>query len=1000
MLEINTLSSPEIVVGNEKVVKFITRKALALVVYLAVNPGTRSREELADLLWSDQSQESAARNLRVVLSDIRKKIGNYLSIDRHSVSLSAVGDIWVDVNQLSDALQTKDLDLAISLYKGDFLESFYLKGARRFENWQVIEREKIRLELIDGLSEQIQSLLKAGRSKEAIKYLILLTTLEPLMESAHRQLMQAYFENGEIPLALRQFEICRQTLSEELSVTPTEKTLTLYSYIVGHQSSKEHGSRIPHNLPNFTTPFIGQNGKIRELVEILSNPDLRHLSLSGPGGYGKSRLAIHLAKKVMRRFPDGAFWVPLGSLEKSSELPQAVAESIGFIYHGEKDIKSDLLDHLRSKRMLLIFDNFEHLLQGASLVSEIQTASQFVKVISTSRQRLNLKGETVYLVGGMDVPVDDGLEFEKISPKRFDSLQLFIKAALRSTPSFSPKNEDLETIARICRLVDGMPLAIELAAGWVPVLPLVEIEREIKKGFEFLAGELRDVEERHQSLQAVAEGSWSLLTEAEESVFKRLSVLKGPFSRRAAQEFTGAKMVDLLSLSNKSFLQKDSEGLLRIHEWLRGYGERELGKSEVELSETKASFSGHYISYLSENWWEAWSGECQHLRLEWTNISEAMLVAAGAGDFRLLGKGLLPFFFASYVGEDYSKSAALFRQLVAEFERWKLSDKDRQTFALCLVFCAYFLRTQHRHDSHDQVEKMYSRAEKLLLECDLGLEHAWVRIIQCLDECYLDSEIIHKFAHQALEIFTYLEDDYALAFAYNLLACESHGDEKRKFCQCALAHARKHNGTRDIAAALLEMGRGEIEARDLGKAEKYTSEALSLYTKIRSLEGLVIANEYMGIVTHCQGRYSKAEEYYQTAYFLCDRVGWKSRIEIYELLLGSISIALQDYKIGRQFVLDSTSSRIEKLGQKMHVWVAPPEVSSLLERMGNPELAVISLVKSLEFPGPEFKPRLEKLFEEYKSRYPREEMSRWVKRANHMKPFEMATAIRDVLSEN
>jgi DNA-binding SARP family transcriptional activator len=366
MLEINTLSSPEIVVGNEKVDNFVSRKALALVIYLAINPGSRSREELADLLWSDRSQERATGNLRVVLSDIRKKVGDYLSIDRNSVSISASGDIRVDVHQLLDAIETKNLDLAVSLYKGDFLESFYLRGASRFENWQVIEREKIRLELVDGLSERVQSLLKAGKSKEAIKYLIHLTTLEPLLESAHRQLMQAYFENGEVSLALKQFEICKQILYEELSVIPAEETLNLYAHIAQYRSTEKLVSTIPHNLPNFATPFIGQIEKIRELVEILSNPEVKHLSLVGPGGYGKSRLAIYLAKKCIDQFLDGVFWVPLQALKESSEIPTRIADAIGFIYQAEKDIKSELLDYLGSRQTLLVLDNFEHLTEGGA----------------------------------------------------------------------------------------------------------------------------------------------------------------------------------------------------------------------------------------------------------------------------------------------------------------------------------------------------------------------------------------------------------------------------------------------------------------------------------------------------------------------------------------------------------------------------------------------------------------------------------------------------------
>ena len=160
---------------------------------------------------------------------------------------------------------------------------------------------------------------------------------------------------------------------------------------------------------------------------------------------------------------------------------------------------------------------------------------------------------------------------------------------------------------------------------------------------------------------------------------------------------------------------------------------------------------------------------------------------------------------------------------------------------------------------------------------------------------------------------------------------------------------------------------------------------------------MVISNEYLGIVAHNQEKYSQAEEYYQTAYDLCDRIGWKSRIDIYRLLLGSVRIALQDYEIGRKLVLEATSSWIEKHGQKMLTWIAPPEVSFLLERIGKPQLAVALIVKSLEFSGPEFKPLLEILFQEMRSRYPQDEFLKWIKQAEKIKPYDLATATRDAL---
>ena len=998
MLEINTLSNPEIVVGDEKVVNFISRKALALVIYLAINPGNRSREELADLLWSDQSQERATGNLRVVLSDIRKKVGDYLSINRHTVSLLTNKDISVDVHQLLDAIETHNLDAAISLYKGDFLESFYLRGASGFENWQVLEREKIRLELIDGLSETIHQIMKVGRPKEAIKYLVNLTTMEPLLESAHRQLMQAYFDNGDITLALKQFEVCKQILSEELSVTPAEETLNLYAHIARNRSLETNNETVFHNLPIFTTPFIGQEEKNRELVSIISKPDVRHLSLVGPGGYGKSRLAIHLAKQMISQFPDGTFWIPLQSLDKSSELPIAIADAIGFIHQSKKDFKDELLNYLSSRQTLLILDNFEHLISGARLVSEILTTSQSVKIITTTRQKLNLHGETTYFMRGMDYPIGEELTSNVTKAKKFDAVQLFIKSARRSKPSFNPTKEDIETIARVCKLVDGMPLAIELAAGWVPVLSSREIEKEVRKGFDFLEGKVLDIEKRHQSLQAVAEGSWQMLTDAERSVFKRLSIFKGPFSRKAAENIAGAKIHDLLSLSNKSFLQKDSEGLLRVHEWLRQFGESELIKNKEEFSRVVELFSDYYLTYLSDSWWEAWSGECHRLRLEWKNISEAMLITARRGEFQLLRKGLVPFFFVSYVGEDFNKSNTVFIKLVAELEKRALSNTEHLTYALCLTLCTYFLETENKFE---QIINTYDKVENLIRGHEQSSEYAWARVIENIANFNTDWKRMYKNATQALKIFINLKDDYAVVFTHNILASRSFGDMKKSHSQSALEMAKKNNGTRDIASALLELGRFEMENGDFKKAEEVLDKAYSRFTTIRSLDGMVNTSRYMGILAHKQGKYSQAKAFYEQAFELCNRAGFKSFVAECKELLGSVAIATQKYDLGRQLILDSITSWINSRGDMIPFEASPSEVAFLLEHLGYPGLAFIKITTAPEVPfGEMWKYQNEVLLEELKSRYTQEEIAKWTEMAGQIKPIELAIAIRDALSES
>jgi tetratricopeptide (TPR) repeat protein len=543
-----------------------------------------------------------------------------------------------------------------------------------------------------------------------------------------------------------------------------------------------------------------------------------------------------------------------------------------------------------------------------------------------------------------------------------------------------------------------MPLAIELAAGWVPVLSLPDIEAEITKGFGFLEGKLQDVEERHQSLQAVAGGSWSMLTEDEKSVFKKMSIIKGPFTRKAAQNIAGAEINDLLSLSNKSFMQKDSEGFLQIHEWLRQFGESELRKSNAVYSETLEIFSHYYVTYLSESWWEAWSGECQHLRLEWRNIMEAFLMTARVGDFQLLRKGLVPFFFVSYIGEDFNESTIFFGQMSTEFTKRDLDENERQIFTLCLAFHSYFLMMQNKYA---QVVDIYGKVEDLLRECDQGLEYAWIRILQSLDDTYLDRERRVENAQQALKIFIKLHDEYAVAFTCNFLGAWCYyGDTKREYCQRALAIARKHHGTRDIAWALVGLGYSKITHGDFEQATELLTEAHSHFANIGYKYGIIDSFGYLGLLSRKQGKYSLAKEYYEQALRLCDRIGAKIRKYNYKEWLGSVAIAMEDYELGQQLILEATESVIETSDEKLSVWITPPQVPLLLEHLGNPELAVIALVASINQPLGELSiPEYDEQLEVFRAKYPRAEMSKWVEKAKQIKPFELATAIRDALSE-
>ncbi len=338
---------------------------------------------------------------------------------------------------------------------------------------------------------------------------------------------------------------------------------------------------VKHNLPAQTTPFIGREHELAELAKLLGDEDVRLVTVLAPGGMGKTRLALELAEGQLRsvahsRFPNGVYFVPLAKLTSPDYIVTAIAEATGFQFMSDsRDPQQQILDYLSNKQLLLVLDNFEHLLEGAPLVTEILEAAPGVQVLVTSRERLNLRVETLYAVSGMVFPdwetPEDALEY--------DAVKLLMQGAKQAKPDFELKTDNLKYVARICRLVEGMPLGILLAAAWVEVLSLEEIADEIQGSFDFLTAEMRDVPRRQWSIRAVFEPTWKRLTDEQQTVFMKLSVLRGGCTRNAAQTITGASLPTLQALVNKALLWRNPEGRYEIHELLRQYAECKLEKS-------------------------------------------------------------------------------------------------------------------------------------------------------------------------------------------------------------------------------------------------------------------------------------------------------------------------------------------------------------------------------------------------------------------------------------
>ena len=350
-----------------------------------------------------------------------------------------------------------------------------------------------------------------------------------------------------------------------------------------------------HNLPTHPTPFIGRESEIEEIQKLLHDDDCQLLTLVGAGGIGKTRLAIEVAQQQVSAsgFPDGVYFVPLQSLTHPNSLAPAIVDALGIIPHGDESPETQLLQYLRSKKLLLVLDNFEHLLDAIPLLTDIIHHASEVQLMVTSRQVLNLQEEWIRPVRGLLVP-------EKIDEPElvtYSAVQLFTERARRVQGNFLLRDEQSH-VTRICQLVEGMPLALELVASWLKVLSCHEIAQEIEQGLDVLESNFRNLPERHRSISAIFASSWDMLTEKERYVFKRLAVFQDGFTRDSAKKVAGASLQNLSSLVDKSFIRLDSDRRYSIHELLRQYADEQLGRNRDEQEDAHARYAIYYADLL------------------------------------------------------------------------------------------------------------------------------------------------------------------------------------------------------------------------------------------------------------------------------------------------------------------------------------------------------------------------------------------------------------------
>ncbi|MFN8445924.1 MAG: tetratricopeptide repeat protein [Caldilineaceae bacterium] len=892
------------------------RKVEALLAYLLLHPERHSRDALATLFWGDTSDVKARHSLRTGLATLRQYLGEALLLsDRDHVQLNPDFPLWVDLHiLLSVAKQPDTMDLTnpesvnslLALWHTELLTDLY-------EDWIETEREHYQARLQKLFLNLTQILRAQSEYKRAIEVANHLLKFDPANEAAHQHLMFCYVASGDRGAALRQYELCERALLEDLDAPPLQETTALYQWIKQQEEDSSSTAARITNLPIPLTSFVGRTQQLTEVKRLLSPTacKTRLLTLTGAGGSGKTRLAIQSATDLIDSFAHGVWWVELSALTEAEQVARAVAKALGVNEVAHEACLQTVSHSLVDKQLLLVLDNCEHLIEAsAEVATYLLGACPNLQILTTSRESLNVAGEVVWQVPTLALPEAQQISLLDIL-LQYECIRLFYERASAVQPGFRLTLENATAVIQICTHLDGIPLAIELAAARVKVLPVEQIATRLSSAigarFTLLTQGSRNVQPRQQTLRAAIDWSYATLDEKERQLFRILAIFRGGFTLEALEAIVGSQgdtpqsampnLLDLLTqLVDKSLVIVEPHG----------------GENRYRLLETLREYALEQFVHAAEE---------QRLQQCHAEVFLALAEKAEPDLIRVRHQGWLD----RVETELPNLRAALEFLLVSEQGELAL-----RLASLLYRFCDYRSYVQEGREWLQKALTKRATATTATIAKALNAS-GWLAFRQG------DLEDAHRYLQEGLALFQTVEDEYGIADILQMMAViEMDRGEYvlgRQHLEESLRLSQQLNDLPGIARAMARLGGLAWDQDRFAESRDYHRENLRLQREIGHQVHVAVAALNVGDTERMLDNFTAARTYYEESLQIAQTLQHKGVTGAALKGLGLLSFRQGDYQQARQFSEEALHI-FQEVGDKSHIGFAYSSVGDVHCKFG------------------------------------------------------------------